>query len=225
MKSATSQAESRTQVRALFERGLTDLGLVQTGEQIDQLSDLTLILDAWAQRINLTGHRGPLEIAQNLVLDAISLSASIPELGNASRLADLGSGAGFPGLPIAILNPELEVALVDSRLKRNHFQKAARRELGLSRVTPMLGRSDEIESVSCDVVVAQAMTRPEVALELMMQWAAPGALIALPASEAATTPDAPGGAVMLEERAYRVPISMTHRRIWLFRRESDSNPS
>ena len=161
MKPASSQVENRSQVRALLQRGLSELSLDPGESQIDQLSDLTLILDSWAQRINLTGHRDPLGIAQNLVLDAAALSATIPEIGQAATLADLGSGAGFPGLPIAILNPELRVALVDSRLKRNHFQRAARRELGLSHVAPMLGRSDEIESTPRDIVVAQAMTQPE----------------------------------------------------------------
>ena len=73
-------------------------------------------------------------MAERLVLDAVALSVCLPELSGAKRLADLGTGAGFPGLPIAILNPHLQVHLVDSRLKRNHFQKAVRRELELANV-------------------------------------------------------------------------------------------
>ena len=152
-----------------------------------------------------------------LVLDAAALACALPELHSASSLADLGSGAGFPGLPLAILHPELDVHLVDSRAKRNHFQRAARRKLGLSRVHSILGRSDQLEPVSCDIVVAQAMAHPDRALELMIPWAKRGGLIVLPASETAGEPVSPTQLGEMERRQYRVPVTLTKRTLWLAR--------
>ncbi|MBW1883916.1 MAG: class I SAM-dependent methyltransferase, partial [Deltaproteobacteria bacterium] len=150
-----------------------------------------------------------------LVLDAAALSCALPELDSASSVADLGSGAGFPGLPLAILHPRLDVHLVDSRLKRHHFQREARRKLNLSRVHSILGRSDQVEPVCCDIVVAQAMSRPERALELMIPWAKPDGLIVLPASQSAAEPKCPARLGEIERRQYSVPETHTKRVLWL----------
>ena len=154
-------------------------------------------------------------MASRLVLDAAALAGSLPELTGSRNLADLGSGAGFPGLPIAILNPHVEVMLVDSRRKRNHFQREVRRRLGLRNVSPILGRSDEVEQVACDIVVAQAMAQPRAALELMVEWSHPGTLLVLPASDTATRPDYPDGIKEPSLREYRVPGVGTLRKLWV----------
>lgn len=217
MKDGESRKQTEIAVFSLLEHGLTGLGSPADSDTIRQLTDLVMLLDHWAQRINLTGHRDPLSMAQGLVLDAAALSATLPELLAAKSLTDLGSGAGFPGLPLAILHPDLEVRLVDSRLKRNHFQRAVRRELKLTHVQSILGRSDEVEAVASDVVVAQAMTQPEQALELMIPWSRPGGLVVLPASEAAVRPDAPDAIAEMELREYRVPESGIRRKLWVAR--------
>lgn len=203
----------------LLDEGFAELGREAPRDQLDQLEALVDLLSQWASRINLTGHRDPEEMTVRLVLDAVALRYSIPELGFAAKLADLGSGAGFPGLPIAILCPALEVRLIESRLKRNHFQREVRRRLGLGRVEPLLGRADELEPAPSDVVVAQAMAQPAQALEWMNRWARPGGLLVLPASEGASKPEV-GDLVaeLLEQRRYRVPISRTERLIWVGRK-------
>lgn len=188
--------------------------------QIERLTRLVVLLAQWAPRMNLTGHRDPLEMTSRLVLDAAALVGALPELSQASNLADLGSGAGFPGLPIAILRPHLQVFLVDSRQRRHHFQREARRVLDLDRVEPLLGRSDAIERHACDVVVAQAMARPESAIELMEEWARPGGLLVLPASDRAVPPTLPSrgsasGGASPERRQYRVPFANLDRQLWI----------
>lgn len=202
-------------VFSLIERGLATLGCPGKPEQIRRLTALVAVLAAWAPRINLTGHRDPLEMTSRLVLDAVALALAVPELKTATRLADLGSGAGFPGLPIAILNPHLHVYLVDSRRKRNHFQREARRRLGLPRVHPILGRSEAGDPVRCDVVVAQAMSSPAQAIEWMIPWARPGGLLVLPASEGSPAPDFPETVEAIDSRSYRVPETGTRRRLQL----------
>ena len=156
-------------------------------------------------------------MTSRLILDAVALSVALPELRELRSLADLGSGAGFPGLPIAVMNPDLDVYLVDSRLKRNHFQREARRKLEASHVHPILGRSDQVEAVECDAVVAQAMTQPEQAFKLMAPWVRPGGLIILPASEGTSEPPTPAIVDHLEERFYTVPSSGIRRLLWVAR--------
>jgi len=215
MNDGDSRNQSEVAVFSLVERSLEELGFPRDPGQLQQLTDLVSVLSHWAQRINLTGHRDPLEMTARLVLDAAALCAVVPELASLTSLADLGSGAGFPGLPIAILNPHLDVYLVDSRLKRNHFQREARRRVHAPRVHPVLGRSDEVEAVPCDAVIAQAMTQPEKAFELMIPWVKPGGLVLLPASSGTDEPTTPPEVASLERRSYVVPTTGIRRLLWV----------
>ena len=122
--------------RERLKRGLDEIGWEAERGQIDQLLSLAELLESWGQRINLTGHQSQAEIVSRLVLEAVGLLTAAPAF---ESLVDLGSGAGFPGLPVAILLPSVQVTLVDSRKRRHHFQKAAIRELGLENV-----RTDQV---------------------------------------------------------------------------------
>lgn len=197
----------------LLDQGLGELGLAASQPQRDALLDLARLLDRWGARINLTGHRGLSAIVRNLLLDAVALVAQLPEI---ESLADLGSGAGFPGLPAAILRPSCRVTLVESRLKRHHFQRAACRALGVRNVAPVLGRAEELEPSPHAAAVAQAVARPEVALALMVRWLAPGGLAVLPGG-----PDPPR---VTHPRLrpegvlrYRVPCGGSERTLWVGR--------
>lgn len=220
MNDGDSRDETEVAVFSLVERSLARLGIPVDSDHAAELTELVSLLSHWAQRINLTGHRSPLEITSRLVVDAVALSTALPELGELSSLADLGSGAGFPGLPIAILHRDLDVHLVDSRLKRNHFQREVKRKLALPKVHPVLGRSDEITPIECDVVIAQAMTRPERAFELMIAWAKPGGMVVLPASAGTPKPRTPESVECLEERSYVVPEVEIARTLWVARRRA-----
>jgi 16S rRNA (guanine527-N7)-methyltransferase len=204
-------------VSAHLLRGLEELAQPTSPQQLRQLTQLVRLLAGWSARINLTGHRDPITMATRLVLDAAALCRALPELPEAETLVDLGSGAGFPGLPISILHPHLLVRLIDSRLKRNHFQRAARRALDLANVEPILGRSDQLEVQPAEIVVAQAMAQPARALELMLPWASPGGMLVLPATEDAAQPEIPVGARFLEERRYQLPGLEIRRKLWIAR--------
>jgi 16S rRNA (guanine527-N7)-methyltransferase len=212
-----SRGQTEVAVFSLIDQGLGALRIPYVKGQVEQLTELVFLLDHWASRINLTGHQDPYEMASRLVLDAAALSAALPELADARSLADLGSGAGFPGLPLSILNPGLDVHLVESRLKRHHFQKESRRRLGLPNVHPILGRSDEVTAVTSDIVLAQAMTQPRQALELMAQWAHADSILVLPASASASRPESPLGIGVPELREYRVPGAEIPRKLWISR--------
>ncbi len=186
------------------------------------LADLSLLLSRWSARISLTGHRGPEAIARRLVLDAAALGSVLPA---ADTLADLGSGAGFPGLPLAILRPETRVTLVEARLRRHHFQREAARALGLGNVCPKLGRAEELTPTPHQLVVAQAMARPERALRWMRRWVAPGGHLALPMAAGAAPPSPPTGVVPLGVRSYRVPLGGPDRAVWLARAPTPGRPA
>lgn len=205
----------------LMRRGLRELGIEAAPDAVERLLALARLLARWAPRINLTGHREVETIARLLLLDAAALWQALPE---ARCLVDLGSGAGVPGLPIAILAPQVHVLLVEARLRRHHFQRAARRELGLENVSLRRGRIESLEPEPADLVVAQAVAPPATVLGWMIPWATPGGWLAIPGSEQMPDPlagdSSPAGQIA-EARvlAYRVPQSPRRRSVWLGRRK------
>lgn len=203
-------------IRERIDQGLTALFPEPPPHAAAALTRLVLLLAQWAPRMNLTGHRDPLDMTSRLVLDAAALVAALPELSNAPDLADLGSGAGFPGLPIAILCPGVRVHLVESRQKRHHFQREVRRQLALENAIPLLGRSDALEAHPSAIVVAQAMMQPEQALLHMLPWTRPGGVMILPATSDARPPVTPDS-LPVERRRYRVPQTNLERQVWIVR--------
>jgi len=202
-----------TEPRLLLDRGLDELGLPATTAQREALIDLARLVDRWGARMNLTGHRGLLEIVHGLVLGSAALVAQLPEI---ESLADLGSGAGFPGLPAAILRPRCCVTLVESRMKRHHFQRAAGRALGLGNATPIRRRAEEFEPPPHAAAVAQAVARPDAAVALMIPWIAAGGLAILPGGSdppRATHPRVSQARVI----RYRIPCGGPERTLWVAR--------
>lgn len=185
------------------------------------LATLCELLAKWGARMNLTGHRTPEGMAQRLVLDALALGAALP-LGAPESVADLGSGAGFPGLPLAIRWPGCRVTLVDARERRHHFQRAAIRTLDLPHVTPRRGRLEELTPEPHAVVVAQALAQADQAVAWMLPWVAPGGWIALPRSAEAPPLSPPPGLEAPRTVAYRVPLGGPERIVWLARRPVDA---
>src|SRR5262249_2251332 len=154
-------------------------------------------------------------ILQRLVLDAVALLAQVPEV---SSLADLGAGAGFPGLPAAILRPGCRVTLVESREKRHHFQRAACRALDLPNASPLRGRGEVLAPARPAAVVAQAVEPPPEALALALRWAEVGGMLLIPGGE--EPPTLPEVEEVRAERVarYRVPCGGSPRTLWVGRR-------
>ena len=168
--------------------------------------------------MNLTGHRSLEAIIERLILDAAALAQVLPEFGS---LADLGSGAGLPGLPVAILRPQCPVTLVESRERRNHFQRAAVREIGIRNARPLRGRAEELEATPHAAVIAQALARPERALAWMVRWAEPGGLLLIPGGKTPhQVPELPD--VCFETcLRYRAPGRPSDRSVWIGRRQPE----
>lgn len=102
----------------LLKEGAQALGLSLSDSQLEQLDRYVAELKRWNARINLTALKTDRDIIIKLFLDSLAL---LPFLGEAKSLADLGSGAGFPGLVLKIARPELAVTLVESRSKKAAF--------------------------------------------------------------------------------------------------------
>ena len=206
-------------VRDVLAAGLAELG-ISDEPAVVRLERLCVLVSQWAARLNLTAHLEPEAIARRLVLDALALGVAFPG-GAVGPIADLGSGAGFPGLPIAAVWPGAELTLVEARERRHHFQRTCVRELGLGNARPILGRAEELPAAHHRVVVAQAMAQPATALAWMRRWAARDGWLVLPLSESQPAVDAPAGIRFEEMRPYRVPLGGARRRIWIGRVDPD----
>jgi 16S rRNA (guanine527-N7)-methyltransferase len=177
-----------------------------------RLAELALLLAAWAQRMNLTAQRTPEAALHGLIFDALGLERVLPA---APTVADLGAGAGFPGLPLAVVRPRCRVTLVEARERRHHFQRAAVRQLDLRNVLPRLGRAESLPAEAHALVVAQAMARPERALAWMAPWVAAPGWLAIPGASVAPAPPPGLRLVRSELVTYRIPLTGRTRTVWL----------
>ena len=118
-----------TEARNLLERGARALNLDLASKQIDQFLAYLDLLLKWNRKMNLTALRTPAEIISRHFLDSLLL---LPHLPQNARLLDIGSGAGFPGLPLKIARPGLTIDLVEATAKKASFLKEAVRRLEMS---------------------------------------------------------------------------------------------
>lgn len=136
----------------------------------------------WNRKINLTSITQPREIAIKHFVDSLVPAPFIPE--NA-RLLDIGSGGGFPGIPLKILKPSLSVVLIDSARKKANFLKHVLRSLKLERIEAHQVRAENLHknpafSNSFDVVISRALSSLGLFAKMAMPLlAAHGAIIAL----------------------------------------------
>ncbi len=172
--------DSAETARSLLVEGIGELPLAADSNQLETLLELAQLLGQWSTRINLTGHRTVPEIVRRLILDAAALTAQLPEI---ESLADIGSGAGFPGFPVAILRADCRVTLVESRERRHHFQRQVIRQLGLGNVRAELGRAEALGPSLHAAAIAQAVARPADALPLLLPWVEIGGLLLFPGSK------------------------------------------
>lgn len=115
--------------------------------QLEQFAHFRDLLLGWNERINLTAIKDPVEVERKLFLDALHMVPAIQEsvpAGRTASLIDIGTGAGFPGLPLAIALPEIDFTLLDSTNKKLIFITAVVDELGLKNVETLHGRAEEI---------------------------------------------------------------------------------
>jgi 16S rRNA (guanine527-N7)-methyltransferase len=142
----------------LFRLGLAELGLVLDQRQMDRFARLAAELGKWNRKINLTAIATEEEIVVKHFLDSLTMARVVPGTGS---LVDLGSGGGFPALPLKILFPGLQVVSVDAVEKKIIFQRQAARQLGLDGFTALHARGETLAAdhgARFDWVVSRAFT-------------------------------------------------------------------
>jgi len=138
-------------------RALGEFGIRVTDQQVSQIQQYMGMLLAWNDKINLTAIRAPLEILHRHFCECMYAAVAVPlEKG---RLADIGSGGGFPGLPLAILRPELTVFLVEANVKKATFLAEVVRNIELTATRVIVSRYEELgeELTPLDVVTSRAV--------------------------------------------------------------------
>jgi 16S rRNA (guanine527-N7)-methyltransferase len=125
---------------AALERGLGELALELPGDARERLLEYTALLAKWNRTYNLTAIREPLAMVAHHLLDSLSVLPHLPLPSERGRVADAGSGAGLPGIPLAIARPRWHVALAESSQKKAAFLRQAAIELGLDNVDVHEGR-------------------------------------------------------------------------------------
>lgn len=137
-----------------------DLGIVLNETQVAQFATYATLLREWNTRVNLTAITDDDGIMVRHFLDSLRLAAS---WGRTPRnLADIGSGAGFPGIPLKILRPELQLTLIESVAKKTRFLWELRDALQLDDVAILTARAEEVghdpaHRERYDLVVARAV--------------------------------------------------------------------
>lgn len=165
---------------------LETMGLTLQEAAMAQLDWLAGELLRWNRSHNLTAITAPDEVREKHLADSLTL---LPFLGSARRMLDLGSGAGFPALPLKIARPHLEVVSVDAVGKKIAFQRHVARTLGLDGFTAVHGRAENLPgSEPCaagfDLVTARALGSLSMLVELAGPCLAPGGrLIAMKGAE------------------------------------------
>jgi 16S rRNA (guanine527-N7)-methyltransferase len=120
-------------------------------------------LERWNRTYNLTAIRNREDMLTHHLLDSLSIH---PELRGVT-VADVGTGAGFPGLPLAVVNPERRFTLIDANGKKIRFVQHAARELGLENVEALHGRVEAMRARPFDTVVARAFAAlPELVVNV-----------------------------------------------------------
>ena len=141
-----------------------------TEEQVEQFYNYMNLLIEWNEKINLTAIIEPEDIILKHFVDSLTATKEISE--NA-KIADIGTGAGFPGLPIKILKPNTEVFLIDSLNKRIKFLEEVIEKNNLKNIKAIHARAEEIGHNkeyrgTCDIVTSRAVAKLNVLLEYMM---------------------------------------------------------
>jgi len=138
-------------------RALGEFQVTLNEQQVICIQEYMRILRHWNEKLNLTAIREPLEILYRHFCDSMFAAVAVPV--ESGRLADIGSGPGFPGIPLKIMRPELELFQVESNIKKGTFLAEVIRELGLGNTHVLINRYEELgeELAPLDFVCSRAL--------------------------------------------------------------------
>ncbi|MGO4551027.1 16S rRNA (guanine(527)-N(7))-methyltransferase RsmG [Lysobacter sp. 2RAF19] len=199
----TPTAPDLSALRPELESGLRTLGLDVA--LATPLLDYVALLVRWNATYNLTAIRDPREMIAKHLLDSLAMHPYVDEV---AHLADLGTGAGLPGIPLAIAKPGLQVSLVESNGKKVRFLREAIRKLGLTNAEAVESRIEAFDAPGrFDAITARALATLPAILQSGGHLLRPGGVLlamkgVVPSEEIAALP--PGWRVR-EMHPMRVP--------------------
>lgn len=151
------------QLRGGLTRLIAKTALTVTDRQVDQLIELVLMLNKWNKAYNLTSVRDPRQMLVRHIMDSILVAPYV----NGEYIADVGTGPGLPGLPLAIMHPSKHFVLIDSLGKRMNFIRQVVHQLGLTNVSVVQSR---VEAYQPDRTFDSVLSRAFASLADMVTW-------------------------------------------------------
>ena len=160
-------------------------GLTLGDAELEKLESFLSLVETWSERMNLVGRVSRDELVERHLLDSL---APLSALRSAGGVADFGSGAGFPAIPLATLLPAVTFHLVESRRKRCSFLRQVVRTLGLRNATVVESRGEDWRppAGSVDAVIGRAIAAADLA-ELATEVLAPGGKLLVMRKQGAAT--------------------------------------
>lgn len=161
---------------AALRAGAQALGLALDDSAIERLLRFGALLVKWNSTHNLTAIRSSDEIRTHHLLDSLSLAAPLARWmpAHGCRVLDVGAGGGLPGIPLAIVRPDLEFTLVDAVQKKVAFLRQAQLELGLANLAAVHGRIEALALEPFPLITARAFAALPKFCELTRRLLAPG---------------------------------------------------
>ncbi|HEX9021416.1 MAG TPA: 16S rRNA (guanine(527)-N(7))-methyltransferase RsmG [Nitrospirota bacterium] len=208
--------------RELLINGAQELGLDLSTEQVNSIFVYLTELKKWNRKINLTAIREERDVIIKHALDSLShIKGFVPRAG--TRLLDMGSGAGFPAIPLKIALPEIMITMVESIKKKASFLRHVVRTLDLKETEVIDKRTEELKGSlgsTYDIVTARAFADMKAALLSGMPFLKSGGVMVLSRGpeETITEGDLSRVGAVLEKRVeLTLPHSDYKRAIWVFR--------
>ena len=153
-----------------FEEAVKELGIMLTEEQLIKLDKFYKLLIDWNEKINLTRITEEQEVYLKHFYDSLTI-AKVVDLSKKETLCDVGTGAGFPGIVLKIVYPNLKITLVDSLLKRVNYLNTIIKDLELENIVAIHSRGEDFKE-KFDVVTARAVANIEKLLKFTMHLVA-----------------------------------------------------
>jgi 16S rRNA (guanine527-N7)-methyltransferase len=181
----------------LFEAPLPGLGRPLAQSEGVLVVKYLEILSKWQKTHRLVGSTEPGWMIENVLLDSLTFLGAIPP--DPTNVVDVGSGAGIPGVPIAIVRPQIEVRLIESRQRRASFLSAVVRELPLNRVAVVSARAEALGAGyvgGFDVAVLRCAARVGSVLPIAMRLVRLGGAVVVAAGPRLPGPESHGGVIL-----------------------------
>lgn len=162
-------------LKAELALGLRTLGITTTSEVRRKLLAYLALIEKWNRVYNLTSVREPASMLTHHVLDSVAIAPHV----HGRTILDVGSGAGLPGIPIALVLPQTQVTLLDSNQKKSTFQQQAVIELGLNNVEVVNARVESWDTRRVfDTILSRAYAEIADFVAAAARLCAPGGMLA-----------------------------------------------